>query len=554
MWITELLHGESVAHSVLVLGVVAVFGLLLGRLQYKGVGPGVAGVLFAGLFFGHLGFTLNTPVLDFVREFGLILFVYSIGLQVGPGFLTSMRQQGLKLNALAAYIVFSGVLCTLVVSKFGNIPMAIAVGLFSGGTTNTPSLAAAQQALKDLPNISSQVETMPSLGYAISYPLGVTGIITTMLLTRALFRIDARAEARRLEGEKIERNGILRTMNIAVTNVAMEGKALNEIPVTVDGTAIVSRVLHHECISIARPETRLSIGDVVLAVGTQEHLDALMATLGKESAVDLRTYPAGISAQWILVTNRRAVGKTLASLHLTEHHGVSVTRLSRAEIELTPHANSTLHFGDALLAVGPAEGLKAVADELGNSVQQLNQPQMIPIFIGMTIGVLLGSIPFYIPGIPAPIKLGLAGGPLLAALALSNIGRIGPFVWHLPASANSALREFGIILFLACVGLRAGDQFIPTLQNGGMHWMAWATLITFAPLVSAALFARIVWKLNYASLVGLIAGSTTSPPALAFATSTTESDVPTYSYATVYPLVMILRIVMAQILVLFFVR
>ena len=552
-WVVQLFQSDSVAHAVLIISLVAACGLALGNIRVSGVGLGIAGVLFAGLVFGHFKMTMNHEVLDFAREFGLILFVYTIGLQVGPGFFGSLRKQGLPLNLMAASIVVLGVLTTLGISKLANVPMPVAVGLFSGGTTNTPSLAAAQQALKDLPGATGDLSKMPGLGYALAYPFGVIGIIITMIAVRSIFRIDPQKEAQAFSKQEEHKPEPLRAINLVVSNPNLEGITLEKVPVANQTGVVVSRVLHDGRVAVAQPETPLEVGDVMLAVGPQDQLDQLRTVVGHDSDVDLRAVPSAITTRWIFVTKPEAMNKKIDELDLVHRHGVAITRVSRSEVEFTPYPDLRLQFGDTVLAVGEEDALKVAAEELGNSIKQLHHPQIIPIFVGIALGVFLGSWPIFLPGMPAAIKLGLAGGPLMVSILLSRIRRVGPLIWHMPPSANATLREVGIVLFLACVGLKAGDQFVATLTQGsGFYWMGLAALITLLPLVIVGFFARIVLKLNFASLCGLLAGSMTDPPALAFANTVTGSDAPSISYATIYPLVMILRVVSAQILVIFF--
>lgn len=551
-WMTELLTGDSVAHAVFVLGLVAVCGLGLGSIHIKGIGLGIAGVLFAGLAFGHFGLTISHEVLDFAREFGLILFVYAIGVQVGPGFFNSLRRQGLALNGLALGIVVSGVLVTIAVSHLGGVPMPVAVGLFSGGTTNTPSLAAAQQALNELPRTSDEISRMPGLGYAVAYPFGVLGIILTMLTARRAFHVDMKRE---VEDSLPPREAALETANIEVKNSNLDGLPIRQLPRLKDSGVVISRVQHKGEVHAAQGGTRINIGDVLLVVGPKEGLDEFRLIVGEETSVDLRELPSDVTTRTMIATRHAALGKSVQQLNWAGRFGAIVTRITRAGVELSPRSNLPLQFGDRILVVGPIEALKKVADEIGDSAKELEHPSMAAIFLGIALGVLLGSVPIPLPGFPAPVKLGLAGGPLLVAILLSRVGRIGSLVWYMPPAAGAALRETGIVLFLACVGLKAGTNFVPTvLQGDGLRWMALAALITLLPLVAATLVARLALKLPFPALCGLLAGSMTDPPALAFAHTATDSDAPAISYATVYPLVMIARIVAAQILVIFFVR
>jgi putative transport protein len=556
-WFVELFTVDSVAHAVLILSLVTVIGLSVGNLHWKSLSLGVAGVLFTGLVFGHYHVTINKEVMDFARDFGLILFVYSIGNEVGPGFIASLRKQGLPLNIMAASIVIIGALITVGLVFFVKIPMTVAVGLFTGGTTNTPSLAAAQQALKLIPNVTDAVAKMPGLGYAIAYPFGVIGIIVAMLFMRAAFRIDPNKEAKALESLKGKAAPRLRTINLEVINHNLAGLPIGRIPTVADSGVVISRIGRAEqSVEVPRPDTIIELGDILYAVGSKEQLEELKLIVGKESKVDLKTVPSNLTAERILVTKQHVLGKTISDLELIEANGVVVTRIVRTGLEFTPNPRFRLQFGDVLMVVGESESIKKVSAELGNSRQALNHPPIIPIFVGIALGVLVGSLPLHFAGMPAPVRLGLAGGPLVMAIVLSRIGQIGPLIWYLPPAANLALRHIGIALFLACVGLKSGDNFIATLiQGGGYYWMCWATLITLVPLLLVALVGRIVYKLNYLSLCGLLAGSMTDPPALAFANSIVpSSDGVSIAYAAVYPLTMLLRVFAAQVLVLFFVH
>lgn len=557
-WIQQLFSDPStVAHTVLILSLVAATGLALGTVKVFGVGLGVAGVLFAGLAFGHFKYQVDPHVLDFVREFGLILFVYSVGLQVGPGFLASLRKQGLPLNLMAASIVLVGVAVTLVIyfTTMDRSQAPAVVGLLSGATTNTPSLAAAQQALKDVPNLPADAFKLPGLAYAVAYPFGIVGIILAMLLIRVFFRIDLKQEQEILTHLQNGQKETLARVNLEVSNPNLNGIALGNLPTLAGSGVVISRVLKGEQPRVAQADTVLSTGDVLLAVGPQAKLDELKVIVGHESKVDLRQIPSDITTRRLVVTKSQALGKSVQELQIGKRFGVRVTRINRAEIELAPTPAAKLQFGDNLVVVGEAEAIQKLAAEVGDSVKKLSHPQVIPMFLGIALGVILGSWPVSIWGMPAPVKLGLAGGPLLVAIILSWLGNIGPLIWYMPISANFALREVGIVLFLAAVGLRAGDKFVETLVQGqGVYWMLYGALITFIPLMVVGLAARLFYKLNYMSLCGLLAGSMTDPPALAFAGAMTHSDGPSISYATVYPLTMLLRVVSAQVMILLLMR
>jgi putative transport protein len=555
-WLVDLFLKDSIAHALLILSLVTAFGLGIGNIRIFGISLGIAGVLFSGLIFGHFNITINHEVMEFAREFGLILFVFSIGLEVGPGFLASLRKQGLPLNIMAASVVLLGAIITILINIFGKVSMPVAVGLFSGGTTNTPSLAAAQQALKQLPGIDEATTQLPGLGYAIAYPFGVIGIILVMLAVRYAFRIDPAEEAQVIEKLKSKDRAPLSTINLEVNNPNLDGVPIRKIPTISTSGVVVSRLSHDGTIvEIPRADTTVQLGDILHVVGPPEQLEELKMIVGTESRIDLKTLPGTLTTKRILVTEREALGQSIQELNVLESHGVIITRLIRTGVEFTPRPDFRLQFGDVLTAVGEEEAINQVAKVLGNSPQELNHPHIIPIFVGIALGVILGSYPMHIGGLPAPVKLGLAGGPLLVAIILSRIGRIGSLIWYVPINANLMLRHIGISLFLACVGLKSGDRFVETLLGGqGLYWMLLAALITVVPLIIVALVARMIYKLNFMSLCGLLAGSMTDPPALAFANSIATSDAPSISYVTVYPLVMLLRVFSAQILVSLFLR
>lgn len=555
-WFKELIFAqEGVAHTALILGLIAALGMAIGAIRVFGISLGVAGVLFAGLLFGNYHVGINHDVLDFARDFGLILFVYTIGIQVGPGFLASLRRRGLPLNLMAAAIVVLGAVIAVLIGKFAlpHSQFPVAVGLFSGGTTNTPSLAAAQQALQSLPaGANPETAKMPAVGYAIAYPFGVLGIILTMYVLKWVFRISPQQEAEaleKLEGTKIPK---MHARAIQVTNPAVDGLEIGEVSAVRSGKVVVSRLVHNDQPQLATAGTVIARGDVLLAVGPTEALNGFTETIGDISTIDVKSLPGVIRSRKVLVTQAKPIGKTVDDLGIEEEFGVRVTRVTRAEVDLPVH-KTVLQFGDALTVVGEAETLKAVAADLGDSKKKRDHPMIIPMFLGIALGVILGSIPIALPGFPAPVKLGLAGGPLIAAIILSRIGRVGPLVWYMPHSANLMVREIGIVLFLACVGLKAGGSFVQTLTHGpGWLWMGYGAILTALPLLIVGVIARGFVKLNYAHVCGLLAGSMTDPPALAFAGTLAGSEGPSVAYATVYPLVMLLRVLIAQALILFF--
>lgn len=550
-FLTAFAADHAVAYALLVLSLVAITGLALGSIPIWGVRLGIGGALFAGIAFAHFGIVINDTILDFVREFGLILFVYAIGLQVGPGFFNALRKEGLSLNLMAAGLVVLGVIMTALVHLVLDVPLPAALGIMSGATTNTPSLAAGGQILKEV-GASLDSRALPSLGYALAYPFGIFGIILTMILLRSLLRLDPAAEATRFEEQRRAGQATLETVNLEVRNQAVDGIRLCDIPGFAHLGVVISRVLHDGTQEVVDREHRLFVGDIVLAVGPRKNLEDLRIILGGEiSKVDLKQMASDIRWERLVVTSQRARGKALAELNLAQSHHVVLSRINRAGIELTPTGSLHLQFGDIVTAIGEPDNLRKVAHLLGNKPDALQHAQIPPIFIGIALGVLLGSIPVAIPGLPAALKLGLAGGPLVTAILLSRLGSVGPLVWFMPPVANAVLREIGIVLFLACAGLRSGGRFVETLTEGdGLIWLLCGVLITLVPLLIIGFIGRLALKMNYLTLCGLLAGSMTDPPALAFATGLYKSEAQSLGYATVYPLVMVLRILAPQLLVL----
>lgn len=550
-WFLPLFNQDSVPHTLLILGLVVSSGLVLGRLSLAGIQLGIAGVLFSGLIFGHFDLSINREVMHFLREFGLILFVYAIGLQVGPSFVSSFFRFGLRLNAIAAGVVIMGALVTVAISVIGHVPMAVAVGLFSGATTNTPSLAAAQQVLSTLPNIDAETLKLPGLGYAVAYPFGIIGIILTMLLVKRVFRIHIPQEAEHFSLTQQSQAHTPISRDLLVANPNLNGLTIEHIPFFEEKSVVVTRVLHQASneVVLASHDTALQTGDTIRLVGEPDKVEELKLLIGPDAEVDLQKIDHQLQIKRLVVTNKSAINQSIANLCL--RYGVSISRIHRPDVEFAPTGAVHVQFGDELHVVGNQQALREIEKALGNSLEELSHPQIMPIFIGITLGVLLGSWPFYLLGVPSAIKLGMAGGPLLVAIMLSRIGNWGTLTWHLPKSSNILLKDIGIVLFLACVGLHSGDQFVDTLINGdGFYWMACATLITLIPLLVAALVARLTLKLNFLSLCGLLAGSMTDPPALAFANNLHPSAAVSIAYATVYPLVMILRIITAQLIIL----
>jgi putative transport protein len=556
-WLFELDTTHPVAHAVGVLALVSVAGMALGSLKVRGVGLGTAGVLFAGIVAGHFGKPVEHATLDFVKEFGLILFVFTIGLQLGPGFFAALRKQGLQLNLVAVGIVLGGVLLAVALGWLLKMDFAAVLGLLSGATTNTPSLGAAQQTLATLPGVSEDRLALPALAYAVSYPAAIAGIIGTLLAVKGIFRIDPVKEGAEFAAEQHSRFKPLENRTLIVENPNLAGVTIDAIPSRIETGVIVSR--HRRAgetnVKIAAGNTVLQRGDSIVAVGERAMLDQFQRVVGSRSEEDLRLAPGSVTNRRVVVTKKDVLGKTVGELALDARCGAVVSRVTRADIELTAVPDLRLQFGDMLQLVGNEEGLKRAAALLGNSVKELNETNFIPLFIGIFLGIVVGTMPIAFPGLPQPVRLGLAGGPLIVALVLGRIGRIGRLVCHMPVNANLAFREFGIALFFAAVGLAAGPKFFANVFSPtGLMWLGAGLCVTILPLLVAGLIARAALKLNYAVLSGLLAGSVTDPPALAFATNIVRSDAPTVAYATVYPLTMLLRILCAQVLALTLIR
>ncbi|WP_232829350.1 putative transporter [Tropicimonas sp. IMCC34043] len=545
---------SGVALTTIALSLAGALGLLLGRLNYRGVGLGIGGVLFAGILVGDLasrvGLHFSSEMLEFIREFGLIIFVFTIGIQVGPGFFGSLRKTGLQLNIAAAMIVVLGVLVTVAIHFAFDVPVPALVGLMSGAVTNTPGLGAATQALRDV-GAGTDAVAQPSLGYAVAYPFGILGILLTMLSIRFLARVDVAGEAGAYDTERRGGSGALPSLNVVIRNPNFDGLKLSEVPGLFDQGVVASRMKKGSDLFVPRRDTVANDGDMLHLVGAPDRLNAIRLVLGEETDTQLTTKGTKLTWARMVVTERSVLGHRLRSLGLEESHGATISRIMRAGIELPVQADSTLEFGDIVTVVGTPEAIEETRGVLGDQSKRLDLVDFPGVFIGIALGILLGSIPIALPGLPAPLKLGLAGGPLVVAILLGRLGRWGPFMWFMPPVANHALREFGIILFLAVVGIKAGDQFLDTLLNGeGLHWMAYGVMITLIPLMVVGFVARFVFGFNYLTLCGVLAGSMTDPPALAFANAQNESPAASVAYAAVYPLVMGLRIFAPQVIVL----
>ncbi len=557
-WLKELfMTTDSVAHIVLLYAIVIAIGVYLGKIKVFGISLGVTFVLFVGILAGHIGFTAPISILTFVQDFGLILFVFMIGLQVGPGFFESFGTTGIKLNGLAA----TGILLNILVmfacyyiffdtSNSSNLPMM--VGTLYGAVTNTPGLGAANEALNNVfphggaPQIAS--------AYACAYPLGVLGIIGATILIRYICKVKLEKEEKQLKAmEETNTNKKPYKMHLEVTNQYLEGKTLLQVHDFLNRDFVVSRLVHAGELCIPNRDTIFHVGDQMLIVCAEADQEAIMAFIGPKLDIDFEQQDQPLVSKRILITNPKINGKTLASMHFSSVHGVNVTRLTRHGMDLFASAGLPLQVGDKIMVVGPEDAVDRVANQMGNSTRRLNAPNIATIFVGIFLGLIFGSFPFAIPGMPVPVKLGLAGGPLIIAILIGRYGYKIHLVTYTTTSANMMLREIGLVLFLASVGIKAGAGFFETVIEGdGLLYVLTGFLITIIPILIIGPIARIRYRFNYFTIAGMIAGTYTDPPALAYANSICSKEAPALGYSTVYPLAMFLRIFTAQIIILFF--
>lgn len=555
-WINDLLWGEGIGHSILLLSFVIAAGIQLGKIKVFGVSLGITLVLFVGIILGHFGFTINHNVIHFFKEFGLILFVYSVGMQVGPGFFSSFKKGGITLNLLACGIVFLGVVTAVILHYTTGIPMPTMVGILSGAVTNTPGLGAAQQAYSDM---YGTADNTIALGYAVAYPLGVIGIILSIMFIRYAFRVNFDKENEQLDNEDSSHANEAKPISLVVKNPAIFGKTVGELSGLLEHRDfVISRIWHdnNKQIEIASANAVLHENDKVFVITTEQDADTIKTFVGEVIDMERKQW-IRMESQFInrriLVTKPELNGKRLGQLKLRQLYGINITRINRAGVDLVATPHLTLQVGDRVNVVGTETAVTNVEKVLGNSMKRLNEPNLITIFIGIALGIVLGSMPITFPGIPQPVKLGLAGGPLIVAILISRFGYKYKLITYTTQSANLMLREIGITLFLACVGISAGDGFVDTIvNNGGFAWIGYGFIITTVPLLIIGCIGRYFCKVNYFTLMGLIAGSTTDPPALAYSNATAGNDAPSVGYATVYPLTMFLRVLTAQLLILFF--
>lgn len=548
-WLYSLFFGSGIAHSVLTLALVITIGTALSKLKIKGISIGATWILFVGIAASHFGMNIDKEALHFIKEFGLILFVFSIGLQVGPSFFASVKQGGLKVISLATLVVILGVITTYVIHIVTGESLSTMVGVLSGAVTNTPGLGAAQQAFTDSTGVE---EPNIAMAYAVTYPLGVVGVIIALIVLRYALRINFKKEDEGLKALSNE-NKFATKISIEVTNEMMNGHSVGHIKELINRQFVVSRIAHKDnSIIIADASSILSLGDRLLVVCTAEDSEAIIAFIGHEIQMEEKEWKAFDSqlvSRRIVITRNEINGKRFADLRLRTKYGINITRVNRAGVDLIPYQGMELQVGDRVMVVGTEKAVEQVASLLGNSLKKLNHPHIITIFLGIFFGVILGSIP--IVSIPQPVKLGLAGGPLIVALLFARFGTHMHLITYTTMSANLMLREVGISLFLACVGLGAGDGFVDTVINGGYVWVGYGAIITILPLLLVGLFARFALKMNFYTIMGMLSGSMTDPIALSFANTTAGNDMPAVSYATVYPVTMFLRVLTAQLLIMF---
>ena len=551
-WLENLLfNADSIAHIVLLYSFVIAGGVLLGKLKIFGVSLGVTFILFVGILMGHFGLTGNREIMNFVQDFGLILFVFCIGLQVGPSFFSSFKKGGVTMNLIASGVVLLNITVMLVLwlTLFDTEDLPMLVGVLCGAVTNTPGLGAANEALSQMGYAGPDIAN----GYACAYPLGVVGIIGATILLRHLCRVNFQKEEDELKQEEGNPHIKPHLMHVEVHNEALSGKTLMAVREFLNRDFVCSRILQNGHVSIPTRDTIFHVGDQLFIVCAEDDAEAIIAFIGRRVEVDWESQDINspLISRRILVTQSKVNGKSLGELHFSSIYGVNVTRINRSGMDLFANPHLKLQVGDRLTVVGPQDAVERVANKMGNSMKRLDHPNIVTIFVGIFLGILFGSLPIAFPGIPTPVKLGLAGGPLIVAILIARFGYKLKLVTYTTMSANLMLREIGLALFLASVGIKAGANFVQTVVEGdGLLYVGCGFLITTLPILIMGLVARLKYKLNYFTLMGLIAGSTTDPPALAYANQTAGNDAPAVGYTTVYPLAMFLRIVTAQVIIL----
>ena len=550
-WLQNLLFDEnSIAHIVLLYSFVIAVGVLLGKIKFFGVSLGVTFVLFTGIVCGHFGLTGNTQILTFLQDFGLILFVFCIGLQVGPSFFSSFKKGGIAMNLVAMGIVAlnTAVAVALYYGLNGRIELPMMVGILCGAVTNTPGLGAANEALSQLNYNGPQI----AMGYACAYPLGVLGIIGSIIAIRYICRINLKKEEEDIAKEEAANPHLTpRMMHLEVHNEALAGKTLLQVRDFMGRDFVCSRILQNGHVSIPNRDTVFHLGDQLFVVCAEDDAEAIIAFIGPKIEVDWEKQDTPMVSRRILITQPKMNGKQLGEFHFSSMYGVNVTRVNRSGMDIFASRNLTLQVGDRVMVVGPQDAVERVANLMGNSLKRLDHPNIVTIFVGIFLGIFFGSLPIAFPGIPTPVKLGLAGGPLIVSILIGRFGYKLKLVTYTTMSANLMLREIGIALFLASVGIKAGANFVNTVVDGdGLLYVGCGFLITVIPLLIMGAVARWHYKMNYFMLMGLIAGSNTDPPALAYSNQTAGNNAPAVGYSTVYPVSMFLRILTAQLLIL----
>lgn len=550
-WLQNLLFDEnSIAHIVLLYSFVIAVGVLLGKIKFFGVSLGVTFVLFTGIVCGHFGLTGNTQILTFLQDFGLILFVFCIGLQVGPSFFSSFKKGGIAMNLVAMGIVALNIVVAVALyyGLNGRIELPMMVGILCGAVTNTPGLGAANEALSQLNYNGPQI----AMGYACAYPLGVLGIIGSIIAIRYICRINLKKEEEDIAKEEAANPHLTpRMMHLEVHNEALAGKTLLQVRDFMGRDFVCSRILQNGHVSIPNRDTVFHLGDQLFVVCAEDDAEAIIAFIGPKIEVDWEKQDTPMVSRRILITQPKMNGKQLGEFHFSSMYGVNVTRVNRSGMDIFASRNLTLQVGDRVMVVGPQDAVERVANLMGNSLKRLDHPNVVTIFVGIFLGIFFGSLPIAFPGIPTPVKLGLAGGPLIVSILIGRFGYKLKLVTYTTMSANLMLREIGIALFLASVGIKAGANFVNTVVDGdGLLYVGCGFLITVIPLLIMGAVARWHYKMNYFMLMGLIAGSNTDPPALAYSNQTAGNNAPAVGYSTVYPVSMFLRILTAQLLIL----
>ena len=552
-WLVDLFTGSGVAHSVFIVAVVIAIGLGLNRIKFGSVSLGVTWILFVGIVAGHFGFLLDQTTSHFIKEFGLILFIYSIGLEVGPGFFSSFRKGGITLNLLAMGMVLLACCIAYVIHLITGTSLIDMVGVLSGAVTNTPGMGAAQQTFYDM---TGEVNTSIAQGYAVTYPLGVVGVILSIIVLKRVFRVNFDNERRIMMERNKENAEQLEAVTLEVHNDSVCGRTIREIQELFSRKCVITRVLHERThdIELAESTTTLGMGDKIFIVASPFEIEALTLLIGPRINMNMAEWDAieanNLTSERCVITNPQINGKRLGDLKLRQTFNVTITRIIRAGVDLIADPHLLLQLGDRIVVVGKRESIKKIAELMGNSVKRLDEPNLTAIFLGIALGVALGSIPIFIPNVPVPVKFGLAGGPLIVSILISKFGPQMKLVTYTTSSANKMIRQIGITLFLASVGIGAGDGFVDTLVDGGYWWVLYGFLITTLPCLVIGVIARVKLKLSFFTIAGLVSGTMTNPPALAYSNEVCGNNQASVAYSTVYPLTMFLRVVTAQILVL----